>query len=374
MDIQLHQIKVGDLTKDYQSGTDTGILGYGGRLDIRPPYQREFVYNDAQRNAVIQTIMGNFPLNVFYWSVNNQGTLDDTSDDTYEMIDGQQRTISICQYVNDEFALSFDKNDNPKFFHNLSPEDKDKILNYELMVYFCTGTQDERLAWFKVINTAGEALKPQELLNAIYSGPFVTDAKLFFAKPSGGGVVASSDYVSGTPKRQEIFEKALKWISNDKIKDYMADHQNDENANELKRYWVQLMHWIEDTFTVKRKEMKSVDWGPIYAEHKDDKLDPDKLEKRISDLMMDDDVTRKSGIYDFVLSGDERKLSIRAFTPAQKREAYERQKGICPVCGKHFELNEMEADHITPWHSGGRTISANCQMLCLADNRTKSGK
>ncbi|RND51720.1 HNH endonuclease family protein [Lacticaseibacillus paracasei] len=374
MDIKLHEITVTELTKNYEDSEEAGVIGYNGRLNIRPPYQREFVYNDRQRNAVIQTIMGGFPLNVMYWSVNNNKTPNNPTDDTYELIDGQQRTISICQYVNDEFGLDFDGSGNPKYFHNLSDEQKEKLMNYGLTIYFCEGTQDERLSWFKVINTVGEKLTDQELLNALYSGPFVTDAKLFFAKPTGGGVVLAHDYVSGNAIRQDLLEKALKWISNDNISHYMAVHQYDTDAGELKRYWTQLMHWIEDTFTNKRKEMKSVAWGPIYAEHKNDTLNPDKLEQRVSELMMDDDVTKKAGIYDYVLTGDERKLSIRAFTPAQKRQAYERQKGICPVCGKHYELKEMEADHITPWHSGGKTIPENCQMLCLADNRTKSGK
>jgi hypothetical protein len=374
MKISLKDITIRELTANYVDNADEGVLGYNNRLNIRPPYQREFVYNDKQRNAVINSIINGFPLNTMYWSVNNQNTPDDETDDTYEVIDGQQRTVSICQYVDDQFSMPLLDDKNPKYFHNLSIEEKNKILDYKLAVYFCEGTTDEKLAWFNVINTVGEKLTDQELRNAVYSGSFVTNAKEFFSNPTAGGPKLSKDYVSGNAIRQEVLEKALKWISKGDPAKYMAEHQHDEDAESLKRYFTLMMGWIKATFTNTRREMKSVDWGTLYDNYKDAELNPKELEKQIADLMMDDDVTKKAGIYDYVLTGNQRKLSIRTFTPKQKREAYERQAGVCPVCGKHFELKEMEADHITPWSKGGKTISENCQMLCMADNRIKSGK
>lgn len=374
MKIQLRNIPIRELTAAYVDNADQGVLGYHGKLNIRPSYQREFVYNDKQRDSVINSIINDFPLNTMYWSVNTNNTPDIDSDDTYEVIDGQQRTVSICQYVDDQFSMPLLNDKNPKYFHNLSQEEKDKILNYKLAVYFCEGTTDEKLAWFNVINTVGEKLTDQELRNAVYSGPFVTSAKEFFSKPTAGGPKLSKDYVSGNAIRQEILEKALKWMSKNDPAKYMAEHQKDEDAEALKRYFTLMMTWIKATFTNTRREMKSVNWGPLYDKYKDKELNPKNLETTISKLMIDDDVTKKSGIYDYVLTNNERKLSIRAFTNQQKREAYERQLGICPICNKHYELKEMEADHITPWSKGGRTIASNCQMLCVKDNREKSGK
>ena len=374
MQINLHNISIASLVENYQDNNTQGVFGYNNRLNIRPPYQREFVYSEKQRNAVIRSVMQGFPLNTMYWSVNNNGTPDDDTDDTYELIDGQQRTVSICQYVNNEFTIALHEGDNPKAFQNLTDDEKAQILDYEISVYFCEGTEAEKLAWFNVINTVGEKLTPQELRNAVYTGPFLTDAKDYFSRPNAAGVNLSSDYVKGNPIRQELLEIALTWMNGDEPAQYMAQHQHDDNANMLKRYWAQMMHWIEDTFIVTRREMKSVQWGPLYDAHKNDTIDPDQLEICIKALMQDDDVTKKAGVYDYVLTGNERKLSIRGFTPAQAREAYERQNGICPVCDKHFELKEMQADHILPWSKGGRTVAANCQMLCAEDNRTKSGK
>lgn len=375
MKINLHEISIRDLTQNYQDNAVNGVTGFSNRLNIRPPYQREFVYNDKQRDAVIRSVFGGFPLNTMYWSVNDNGTPDDDSDDTYELIDGQQRTVSICQYVDNGFAIELYDGDSPKFFHNLTDDERTALLNYKLQVYFCEGTEAEKLDWFNVINTVGEKLTDQELRNAVYAGPFVTDAKAFFSKPNAAGVLVSKDYVKGNPIRQELLEKALDWMNGGDPAQYMAQHQHDDNANALKRYWNQVMHWIEDTFTVKRsKEMKQVPWGLLYDAHKNDVIDPDEIEARIKVLMIDDDVTKKAGIYDYVLTGNERKLSIRGFSTAQAREAYERQNGICPMCNKHFEFKEMQADHIVPWSKGGRTVAENCQMLCADDNRTKSGK
>lgn len=363
MKIELHRIPVREVIAGYKDSAEEGVVAFGGKLDIRPKYQREFVYKDKQRDAVIETIKNGFPLNVMYWVKTDQGN--------FEVLDGQQRTISIGQYVSGDFSL------NNYHFHNLTAEEQKQILDYELMIYFCEGTDRERLDWFRIINIAGEKLTEQELRNAVYTGPWLSDAKLKFSKTNCVAYLLANDggqLLSGSPIRQEYLETALLWINDGKIEDYMAKHQHDQNADELWEYFQNVIAWARKTFTNYRREMNSVQWGELYNQFKDAKLDADKLETEIKELMQDEDVTKKSGVYPFVLTRQEKYLSIRAFTDKMKRESYERQKGKCPQCKKHFEIQEMEADHIKPWHEGGKTIAKNCQMLCKQDNRTKSGK
>jgi hypothetical protein len=338
---------------------EAGVVGYGGKLNIRPPYQREFVYKDTQRNAVIETVQKNFPLNVMYWVKN---------DDGFEVLDGQQRTISLCQDVHGIFSL------NHRFFTGL-PDDKQKeILDYKLMIYFCEGTASEKLDWFKIINIVGEKLYDQELRNAVSTGPWLADAKLKFRKSNCAAYGLGKDYVSGSPIRQEFLETAIDWINDGEIEEYMSKHQHNKNANKLWLHFQAVIQWVQATFPNYRKEMKGIHWGGLYNQFKNDSFDTAKLEKRIKELMMDDDVSNKKGIYEYVLTDDERCLNIRAFSEAMKRAAYERQNGICPKCGKRFDFEQMEGDHITPWHEGGKTSKENCQMLCKDCNRRKSGK
>jgi len=358
--IELKEIKVRDLTEGYEDNDEQGVVGYTGKLDIRPPYQREFIYKDAQRDAVIETITKDFPLNVMYWAV-REGS------DEYEVIDGQQRTISVCQYVGGDFAFK------GRYFHNLQKDEQERILEYPLMVYLCSGTDSEKLEWFKTINIAGEKLTEQELRNAVYAGSWVSDTKRYFSKNGCPAYAIGSDYMTGTPIRQDYLETIIKWINGGAIEAYMAKQQHKPNANDLWLYFQNVINWVKATFPTWRKEMRSVQWGLLYNEFKDAELDPAKLEEQVAALMADEDVTKKRGIYPYVLNGQERHLSIRAFTDNQKREAYERQKGICPVCGDHYALEAMEADHITPWHEGGKTVAANCKMLCKDDNRRKGG-
>ena len=358
MNIELHEIAIREVAQGYVDNAEEGVVGFGGRLNIRPPYQREFVYDVAKRNAVLDTIRKGFPLNVMYWVKN--------AEDNFEVMDGQQRTISFCQYINSDFSI-----DN-RAFHNLTNIEREQILDYKLMVYFCEGNDKEKLDWFRIINIAGEKLFDQELRNAVYTGPWLADAKLKFSKSNCAAYLLSKDYVNGSPIRQEILETALKWINKGNIEGYMSAHQHDPNANELWTYFRNVIEWVQLTFTSYRREMKGIDWGGLYDTFKDNVFDTVQLEQEISALMMDDDVTNKKGIYPFVLTRAERYLNIRAFTESQKREAYERQHGICAKCGGHFEFNEMEADHITPWSRGGKTSADNCQLLCLDCNRRKS--
>lgn len=363
MKIDLHKIPVRKVIVGYKDSAEEGVVAYSGKLDIRPKYQREFVYSGKQRDAVIETIKKGFPLNVMYWMKNDAGN--------FEVLDGQQRTISIGQYVNGDFSL------NDRFFHNLTDEEQKKVLDYELMIYFCEGTDKERIDWFTIINIAGEKLTNQEILNAVYTGPWLSDAKLKFSKSNCAAYLLASDggqLVSGSPIRQEYLETALSWINNERVGDYMAKHQHDANANELWEYFQSVIAWVRATFTNYRREMSTVTWGELYNIFKDKKLNSKKLEAEIKELMQDEDVTKKSGIYPYILTRNEKFLSIRAFIEKQKREAYERQKGKCVKCKKRFAIEEMEADHIKPWHEGGKSVAENCQMLCKQDNRTKSGK
>ena len=360
MKIELKEITISELTKDYEDNQEDGVIGYGGKLDIRPPYQREFIYKDEQREAVIDTINKNFPLNVMYWAVRADGD--------FEIIDGQQRTISICQYVLDGFLFK------QKYFKNLREDEKKQILDYKLMVYFCSGSDSEKLEWFKTINIAGEKLTNQELRNAVYSGSWVTNAKRYFSKKGCVANNIANDYLKGSSIRQEYLETAIKWISDGKIEDYMARNQHQENAEELWEYFRNVIDWVKKTFTKCRKEMKGIEWGFLYNKFKDDTLDAKSLEEQINKLMEDEDITKKSGIYLYLLTVEEKYLNIRAFNNNQKREAYQRQDGICNKCNEKFEIEQMEADHIKPWNEGGKTIPENCQMLCKNCNRTKSGK
>lgn len=360
MKIELKEITVSELAEDYQDNQEEGVRGYGGRLDIRPPYQREFIYKDAQRDAVIDTITKNFPLNVMYWAVREDGN--------FEVIDGQQRTISVCQFVKGNFSF------NQRYFHNLQDDEQEQILNYKLMIYLCSGKDSERLEWFKTINIAGEKLTDQELRNAVYSGSWVSDAKRHFSKNGCPAYGLGGYYLNGSAIRQNYLEATIKWISNDAIEEYMAKNQNEPNASELWLYFQSVVNWTKAVFPQHRKEMKGIEWGFLYNRFKKQKFDSVKLEKEIATLMQDEDVTKKKGVYEYVLTRQEKYLNIRAFSENQKREAYEKQKGICAKCGEHFELNEMEADHITPWHEGGKTVVENCQILCKDDNRRKSGK
>ncbi len=363
MKIKLHTIPIRDLVEGYKDNEEEGVVGYGGKLNIRPPFQREFVYKDKQRNEVINSIFKNFPLNVMYWVKNAQGT--------YELLDGQQRTISICLYYMNTFFLEVDGQ--LKGFDNLTQKQKDRFLNYELQIYICEdGTDTEQLDWFKIINIAGETLTDQEMRNAVYTGPWITDAKRKFSKSTCVAKLLGERYMSGSSIRQDYLETVLRWISRGKIESYMAEHQHDANADREWQYFQNVIHWMESIFTANRKEMKGVQWGDLYNLYHEEYHSATDLENEVARLMMDDDVTNKKGIYDYVLSHDERKLNIRTFSLSMKRAAYERQKGICVKCNNHFELAEMQGDHIVPWSKGGKTTADNCQMLCQKCNATKS--
>ena len=363
MKVVLRQVTVRHLVADYRDDEEGGVFGYGGKLDIRPPYQREFIYGTKKRAAVIDSVLKGFPLNVMYWA--------DREDGTFEIIDGQQRTISIAQYVEGDFSIG---GDNAQYFHNLPSDVRERILDYELMVYVCTGTDSEKLEWFRTINIAGERLTDQELRNAVYAGPWVTDAKRYFSRTGGPAYQVGGEHLRGTAIRQEYLETAIKWISNGEIEDYMGRHQHDDSASELWNYFRGVIEWVESVFKTRVRLMRGVDWGALHKAHGSLSLDPAKVEEETLQLIEDDDVQRQPGIYAYILTRDQRHLNIRTFSTAMRRRAYEAQAGRCAKCGDEFELSQMEADHIKPWAEGGRTVRENCQMLCRDDNRRKGAR
>jgi len=277
MKIELHEIPIRDIVKDYIDNQEEGVLGYGKILNIRPPYQREFVYKEQQRDAVIETIQKNFPLNVMYWVKNEE---------TYEVLDGQQRTMSFCRYINDEYNI------NARAWHNLTNTEKEQILNYKCMIYFCEGNDKEKLDWFKINNIAGEKLTPQELRNAVYTGSWLTDAKRHFSKTGCAAHNLAKDYVNGSAIRQEILETALDWISKGNIEDYMSKNQNEDNANELWQYFMGVINWVKTIFPNYRKEMKGIPWGELFNKYGKQKFKNAEMEKRVKELMADDDVIK----------------------------------------------------------------------------------
>lgn len=366
MKIQPKEIPIRKVIEGYINNQEEGVLGYKERLDIRPPYQRAFVYNNPERNAVIKTVLQGFPLNSIYWVKNGK---------RFEVLDGQQRLISICEYVQPGgFSITY--RNNPSSFDNLTKNEKKRFLDYKLNVYICDGNDTEKLDWFKTINIAGKVLTAQELRNAVYTGPWLSAAKEKFSKKTCKAYNTGSDYINAKVIRQEYLETALKWIAHsqdkykickdndERIKSYMNDHCKDENADALWDYFQSVIKWVERVFTTYRSEMKGLPWGILYNQYKDMDLDPDEVEKKISTLLQDDDVTSHKGIYFYVFDGHPKHLNIRAFDKRERRMMYERQDGTCADCKKKCDIKDMEADHIIQWQNGGPTVLENGRMLC----------
>ena len=373
MTINPIKVTVGEITKGYINNEEQGVRGYGGLLDIRPPYQREFIYNENEQQAVIHTVLNGYPLNVMYWVKRS-----DDAECPYEIMDGQQRTLSLCQYVADVFAVDF------KSFSNQPADKRRQILDYQLTVYVCEWEDSEKLEWFKTINIAGKPLNEQEIRNAVYAGPFVSDAKKHFSKSNCGAYRLGKDLVNGSPIRQDFFKKALEWMADHETRNgkpqtainYMSQHQHDINAMPLWTYFQSVLRWAMDTFNMKKfkKIMKGLDWAKFYDEYHENVVDIKGMERQIIDLIGDDEIQKPLGIIPYVLTGDEHYLDLRAFSDKIKLAAWERQNHKCASCGKEFDYEFMEGDHITPWRDGGRTVPENCQMLCRECNRRKGGK
>lgn len=367
------KVTVGEIVKGYINNDEQGVRGYDGLLDIRPPYQREFIYNEKEQQAVIATVLNGYPLNVMYWVKRS-----DDAECPYEVMDGQQRTLSLCEYVAGKFAYDF------KNFFNQPEDIRKRILNYPLTIYVCEGEASEKLEWFKTINIAGKPLNDQEIHNAIYAGPFVSDAKRHFSKTNCGAYRLGKDLVNGSTIRQDFLKKALEWMADHETRNgktqtlvgYMAEHQHDPNANNLWSYFQNVLNWAITNFNMKkfRKIMKGLDWAKYYDIYHEQTLDVKGMEQKISELVGDDEIQKQQGIIPYVLTGDEHYLDIRAFPDKIKLAVWEMQQHKCAVCGNEFDIALMEGDHITPWKDGGRTTIENCQMLCRECNRRKGSK
>ena len=382
MTITTPVITIRELVKNYKDSGDNGVVAYHGNLNVRPAYQRAFVYEPNDRDRVMMSVYNGLPLNSMYWAANPDGT--------YEVIDGQQRIISICQFItNDDghgnpIAINFNGKNNQSF-EGLSPEKREEILDYRLQVYLCNGTDDEKLEWFHTINIAGKQMTEQELLNANYTGPWLSDAKQYFSKKANNKALSISfcdndnshmlvnkDAVAAN--RQELLELALRWrISKSdqykEIKDYMAQHRFDENAEELWNYYKSVIAWVKKMFPVYRKEMKGIDWGTLYNKYSNNKYTPAALEaelKRLYDLYdVDPDGLKKSGFYEYVLSGDRTLIWHRIFSDKQQRQAYANQGKKCGGrCGRDMPFSALEAHHKVAFVDGGETTIDNCVMLC----------
>ena len=371
MKITQQNIKVKDIFEGFEDKDEDGVLAYNKKLVVIPPYHREFVYDLEQSEAVLQTVLRKFPLNVMYWVK--------TRENEFEILDGQQRTLSVMYYLSHKFPITID---GKTYYYDSLPEDNyNTILNYEFMIYICEGEESEKLEWFRVVNIAGAKLSDQELRNSVYTGQWLTNAKKYFSKRNCAAKGLSDKYITGDPNRQELLEKALKGICNYKslknITEYMSAHRNDSDADELWHYFQDVIRWTEKIFPKYYADMKGLDWCLFYNQYHLNTYNSSKMAEEVKHLHEDDEVQKKKGIYEYLLSRNNdpfaaKLLNLRAFTEKDKLSAYSRQNGICPVCKQHFDYKDMAGDHIKPWSKGGETVPENCQMLCKDCNSKKS--
>lgn len=362
-----------------------GLFGLGGKLTIQPEYQRNYLYADGggkREVAVVESLLKTYPLGLIYFNK--------VGEDKFEVLDGQQRITSIGRFVTNKFAIM--DNGNPKNFDSLPADQRAKILDSGLLIYECEGTETEIKQWFETINIAGMPLNPQELLNAIYSGPFVTLAKAEFSNSQNANIQKWSAYVKGSANRQEYLERALDWVSKGDIGGYMSAHRNDNNINELKTYFNTVIDWVSTVFVDVFPEMRGLEWGRLYEEHHGKSYDPKKMSDDVNKLAADDFVKNHKGIFEFLLGGsvDTKLLDVRVFDAPVKRSTYAKQtqaaegKGVsnCPLCAigrnanksKIYKLDEMDADHVSAWSKGGESSAKNCEMLCITHNRAKGNR
>lgn len=368
----------------YNQSEGKGLFGLSGKLTIQPEYQRNYIYADGKRDAaVIDSILKGYPLGLIYFNK--------TSKDTFEVLDGQQRITSIGRYLTEKFPI-FDENNNPQYFGALPKEKRDKIFETKILVYECEGTEAEIKEWFKTINIAGIPLVEQELLNAVYSGPFVTCAKEYFSNSRNTSNQKWSCYINGTADRQDFLERALQWVSKGDVSDYMSRHRNDDHITELKDYFNSVIDWASTIFTDIKKQMKGLEWARLYETYKNTPYDSALLSEKVQQLYSDSYVKNKKGVFEYLLGGEEntRLLDVRLFDEKTKKEAYNRQtnevkdKDIsnCPFCAignnsnknRIYKFEDMEADHVKAWTKGGSTTIENCEMLCTMHNRSKGNK
>lgn len=377
---------VGDVIEGfvYNELEGKGLFGLDGRLTIQPEYQRNYIYaEEGKEAAVIDSLLRKYPLGLLYFNK--------SEDDAYEVLDGQQRITSIGRFVGGKFAIT-DNNGMQQYFSGLAPNLQKRILEAPLLIYICEGEEPEIKDWFRTINIAGVQLKPQEILNAVYSGPFVTLAKAEFSNSQNSNINKWAAYISGNVKRQDYLETAFKWVSHDHIDEYMSQHRFENNIDELKTHFNRVIDWVSNTFIMVEKEMQGIDWGKLYEQYHEQKYDPDEVSKQVKKLYGDEYVKNRRGIFEYILGGSEKKnlLNIRFFEDSVKRVAYERQtitakeKGVsnCSYCAvgheanktKIWQLSDMDADHVSAWSKGGSTTAENCEMLCKPHNRAKGNR
>lgn len=388
------KLTIRDLVDGFQEDTKTGkVVAFRGKLNVRPPYQREFVYENQKRNKVIDSIMKGYPLNIMYWAKCHDGN--------YELMDGQQRTLSICKFYKGGFSIDVEiaGTINPVTFQKLASRTND-FLDYPLTVYICDGTEDEKLAWFQIINIAGVKLTSQEMRNAIYNSPWVTDAKKYFSRIDSQGFAGNghtdnghpnSDYIDviGVDKsenekavvRQKLLEIVLSWATDAenvksegrkklKIENYMLTNIDKPNAIELCRYYEDIIEWVKNTFPTYNKLMKGIEWGYLYNRYHNN--DNKEADSKVQDILRTEEISNEKAVYEAVLSGNIKLLNARNFTKEDKKWAYSRQKHRCTYCKKEYNIEDMQGDHIIPWSKGGKTTRDNLQMLCKECNIKKS--
>ena len=369
----------------YNQFEGKGLFGLGGKLTIQPEYQRNYIYADGggkKEQAVIHSLLKRYPLGLIYFNK--------VAKDKFEVLDGQQRITSIGRFVTNKFAIM--DNGNPKNFDSLPADQQAKIWDSNLLIYECEGTESEIKQWFETINIAGVPLNAQELLNAIYSGPFVTLAKAEFSNSQNANIQKWSAYVKGSANRQEFLQRALDWVSKGDIGGYMSAHRNDKSINELKTYFNSVIDWVSTVFADVRPEMRGLEWGSLYEEYHSKSYDPAKVSAEVKRLYADPYVKKRSGVFEYILGGlqDKKLLDVRVFDEATKRSVYATQTTAaeasstsnCPLCAvghganesKIWEFVEMDADHVSAWSKGGESSANNCQMLCITHNRAKGNR
>ncbi|WP_390410655.1 HNH endonuclease family protein [Lacticaseibacillus jixiensis] len=385
METTLKQYTVREIVDGFQYNAyeGRGLFGLSGKLTIQPEYQRNYLYAEGgQEEACIQSILKGYPLGLIYFNKTLDGQL--------EVLDGQQRITSIGRYTTGKFAIT-DENNNQNLFSGLSEDQRETIMDYQLLVYICEGSESEIKKWFETINIAGIPLNDQEINNAIYSGPFVTAAKAVFSNSENASIQKWSTYIKGDVKRQAYLKVALDWVSKGHVETYMSAHRTDEKINELKTYFDTVIDWAGTVFPFTDGTMKGLDWGELYEKYHGNSYNPSEMAARAQELLADSDITKRSNIYEFMLDGEKNVslLSIRVFSLNDRKTAYRKQTNDakenghsnCPTCVtdveyKHTDhiwaFNEMEGDHKTAWSKGGRTELANLVMLCKHHNKMKS--
>lgn len=380
-DITIRDICDGFVYNEYEG---RGLFGLSGKLTIQPEYQRNYIYAQENRESgVIDSVIKGYPLGLIYFNK--------VADNKFEVLDGQQRITSIGRYVTNKFPIK-DQNGMEQYFDGLNQHIQNQILDTHLLIYECAGTETEIKEWFKIINIKGIPLNDQELLNAVYSGPFVTLAKEEFSNSQNANIQKWSAYVSGTVNRQDYLKTALEWVSNNNISDYMSAHRNDDNIAELKQYFTTVIDWVSSVFQNIEPEMRGLEWGRLYEKYHRQAYDPKIIESKVKELYADPYVKNRKGIFEYVLGGcvDTKLLDVHVFDEATKRAVYAQQTqhaeashtSNCPLCALGHDANkskiwkpsDMDADHVTAWSKGGATDIKNCQMLCKSHNRAKGNR